>query len=126
MDPKKHRMWLRYHLGLKMDRECIRKVEPEIYSDMLRPRLSQCCDKSQDILTDILFEEHHRIVELYRDMNIDLTRSLSRDEKGAQMRKGNKFGDMRYLHELACVQEEMPVYRLFLGGGAGLQNHCRW
>ena len=83
MDPKKHRMWLRYHLGLKMDRECIRKVEPEIYSDMLRPRLSQCCDKSQDILTDILFEEHHRIVELYRDMNIDLTRSLSRDEKGA-------------------------------------------
>ena len=50
--------------------------------------------KSQDILTDILlFEEHHRVAELYRDMNIDPTRSLSRDEKGAQMRKGKKFGD---------------------------------
>ena len=72
----------------------IRKVEPEICSDMLLPRLSQCCDKSQDILTDILlFEEHHRVAELYREMNIDPTRSLSRDEKGAQMRKGKKFGD---------------------------------
>ena len=51
-----------------------------------------------------------RVAEPYRDMNIDPTRSLSRDEKGTQMRKGNTFGEMRYLHELVCVQEEMALY----------------
>lgn len=73
-----------------MDRKCIRKMEQETCSEILLPRLSQGCDKHQDILTDILlFEKCHKVAEIYRDMSIDPTKSLSRDEKGALMRKGN-------------------------------------
>lgn len=82
-----------------MDGKCIQKMELELCSEILPPRLSLGCDKHQDILTDILLcEKHHRAAEIYRDMNIDPTKGLGRDEKGDLVRKRGRSGGVGQLH----------------------------
>jgi len=46
MDSRKHRMWSRYDLALKMDVKCIKKMASGMCSEILLPRLSQDFDKT--------------------------------------------------------------------------------
>lgn len=112
MDSRKHRMWSRYHLALKMDVKCIRKIASEMCSEILLPRMSQGFAKTprypERYSTIWTTSKSFRDLELWKQQNS--TSGLSKDNKGALMWTGDSPAVLEHPHEPAHTLKEMALY----------------
>lgn len=112
MNSRKHRMWSRYQLALKMDVKSIRKMASGMCSEIPPPRWSHSFDKTPRHFDRYsLFEKLEGVAKIQRyAKQQNPTKDLCRDDKGALMRTGNKSGGVGRLHEPAHILEERALH----------------